>query len=493
MVVGRPLAAEPGSLVRVSNPANNEVTQVLVQSDGSFSVDIMASANDILLIDSMDSFGNQGEQLTIAPNSSLGLRLNPIDNTVAIIGETTRFTVTANNSDGSPIELGLIPLPLPEGVIFNIVTGEFSFTPNIAQVGEFEFVFSAETATERTTETVMITVPALLENAPTVLKGRVLDANAMEEGMILPVVGMTIRFLDTNAVATTDEEGFFTLRDLPANAEVFDINGDTAEPGPNGVRYASFREKLDLIQHTINLVERPFFMPRLDADSFTQINPQQTTVVVNPNLDVSLEIPANTAFNEDGSLFTGEVSINLVPRDLAPENLPEFMDPGMLITLQPVGVSYSEPVKITFPNLDELEPGTEVNLWSVDPELGEFVIVGIGQVTADGQHIETISGGIRDNDWHAPFPPPPPPPETDDNGCNPEVDADCPPEPEEPEPNADDQADNDENEDDDNGRENTDCGGSLFCTNDGNMTTSFSITSLSLIRTNARYQFNLSF
>ena len=63
------------------------------------------------------------------------------------------------------------------------------------------------------------------------------------------------------------------------------------------------------------------------------------------------------------------------------------------------------PVPITFPNVDGLPPGEEVDIWSLDPELGEFAIVGTGQVSADGSRIETVSGGIRAADWHAAMPP----------------------------------------------------------------------------------------
>jgi len=45
-----------------------------------------------------------------------------------------------------------------------------------------------------------------------------------------------------------------------------------------------------------------------------------------------------------------------IPRDLASANLPEFVNPALLITIQPVGVSYTNPVPIIFPNVDNLDP-----------------------------------------------------------------------------------------------------------------------------------------
>ncbi len=51
-------------------------------------------------------------------------------------------------------------------------------------------------------------------------------------------------------------------------------------------------------------------------------------------------------------------------------------------------------VPITFPNFDNLPPGTETDIWSLDPATGSFGMVGIGQVSADGSVIETNSGRL---------------------------------------------------------------------------------------------------
>ncbi len=56
------------------------------------------------------------------------------------------------------------------------------------------------------------------------------------------------------------------------------------------------------------------------------------------------------------------------------------------------------------PNVDGLTPGSEVDIWSLDAKRGVFAVVGTGRVSADGSRIETIAGGIRAADWHAPLP-----------------------------------------------------------------------------------------
>ena len=220
---------------------------------------------------------------------------------------------------------------------------------------------------------------------------------------------------------TTDSSGNFTLDSIPGGDQILDVDASTANLAPDGSQYASFREAIELIPDVVNNIDRPIFLPRIDGSSSTTVDPANTTVVSNPNLGVSLTVPPNTAKNPDGTDFTGDLSISEVPGGFAPAPLPEELDPGLLVTIQPVGVSFSTPVPITFPNIDNLAPGSEVDIWSLDPDTGEFTIVGVGQVSADGSVINTISGGIIAADWHAGLPPAsaggPPLGEPDCNSC----------------------------------------------------------------------------
>ncbi len=261
------------------------------------------------------------------------------------------------------------------------------------------------------------------------LIGRLLDTNAfVTDGSIVPIEGATIRLLDVPSVAVSNAEGYFYLRSLPLGEQILDIDTELALPAPNGDNYAGFRERIELTLG-INNITRPFYLPRIDATSLTTINPAQDTVVTNPGLGISMTVLAGTALDEEGNLFAGELSISEVPGALAPAALPAFLQPGLLITIQPVGVTFSTPAPITFSNgIDNLRPGSETDLWSLDPEAGIFVVVGTGQVSGDGSTIDTISGGIIAADWHMPLPPPPKrkrrkddPPDCD--GCCPSCDA----------------------------------------------------------------------
>ena len=134
--------------------------------------------------------------------------------------------------------------------------------------------------------------------------------------------------------------------------------------------------------------------------SSTEVVENQATMVMNPTLGVELSIPENAVVNDDGSTFTGSITVSEVPSNLAPVSLPEFLDPAVLITIQPAGIRFSTPAAISFPNSDELPSGAEVNIYSIDPDSGVFVVTGRGRVNTDGTKIETISGGIMGATWH---------------------------------------------------------------------------------------------
>ena len=253
----------------------------------------------------------------------------------------------ASDAGGAAVTLGVAPQPLPAGMAFNLSTGEVSFRPE--HPGSYTLTFSAETTGERVSETLTVTVPSPAPGAPTVFSGRVLDANSFSRGDLVPVVGATVSFLGSAVTATTDSNGNFVLTGLPAGAAMFDIDAAGANPAPGGASYGSFREHLALIPEAFNQEQRPFFLPRIEAASLAQVNPVQTTVVTNPRLGVTLTVPPNTAKNADGTPFVGQLSISEVPLPLAPVALPETFQPALLVTVQPVGVSFSSPVPISYP------------------------------------------------------------------------------------------------------------------------------------------------
>ncbi len=333
------------------------------------------------------------------------LTLAPIGHRHVALGSTLRLQLAAFDPLDRPLAFSAAPLPLPAHASLDGHSGQFTFAPGAEQVGDLTLTFSVKAGASTDSETVTISVLGPQPGGETALSGQLLDTTDFVRDVITPVVGATVSIVGTDISTVSDASGRFLLRGMRAGLQVFDIDSSTAHPAPDGSRYAGFHQGIQLLEGVTNVVERPFFLPRLAAESFTEVNPDATTVVSNPTLGVALTIPADTARAEDGLPFDGTLSISAVPGGFAPEALPENLQPGILVTIQPLGVTFDTPVPITFPNVDGLKPGTETDLWSLNPETGQFAVVGRGRVSGDGLRIETISGGVRAADWHFPLPP----------------------------------------------------------------------------------------
>jgi RHS repeat-associated protein len=396
-------SVESGALVTGLNLRTGETVTVVANADGSFSAQIAGNAGDTFQLQLTDAAGNTSTTIEVGFNQPPVFQ--PVGNLIAPVGTTLSVDLDATDPNGDPLSFAAAPLPLPGNATLNATTGAFTFRPITNDIGEYDINFSVTDGIFVVHQTVHVTVPVPDPAAATSFSGRLLDANDYSGEVITPIAGATVSFLGTGSSAVSDQDGYVTINNLPSGSQVLDIDATNATPAPDGSAYAGFREAFILEANVNNLVERPFFLPRIDADSLTSVDPTQTTQVINAALGVMLEVPPHTAKNLDGSDFTGSLSISEVPIDLAPAALPTFLDPGLLVTIQPVGVIFETPVPITFPNVDGFPVGNEVDIWSLDPESGQFMIVATGQVTADGQSIETISGGIRAADWHAAMPP----------------------------------------------------------------------------------------
>jgi len=333
--------------------------------------------------------------------------VQPIGQKMVALGSSLTFQIEGSDADSAKESLiySVSPLPLPPNISFSSKDGIFKFRPAINQVKEFEFTFMVSDGQLSSSEI----VPVIVTGATgiTGLSGRLMDANDAQQDIETPIANVTVSLLDTdksesdssdiNLSVTTDNEGYFSLQNIEGEVQILDLAPATGD-------YAGFRESIILIEGVNNVIERPFYLPRIEKPSLTKVEPDTITTVNNARLGMTLTVPPNTAKNVDGSDFTGSLSISEVPRSLAPAPLPAEFEPGLLVTIQPVGVQFSTPVPMTFPNIDKLAAGEEVDIWSIDPDRGVFTVVGIGQVSADETTIEMISGGIIAADWHFPAP-----------------------------------------------------------------------------------------
>jgi RHS repeat-associated protein len=344
---------------------------------------------------------------------SPSLSLRPIPTLTVKLGDTLTTSIWMRARGASPenFRFSASPLPLPAGASLDAVTGVFTFAPSADQVGKRKITFSVTDGTSTASRATTLVVKGAPPNGKTSLTGRLLDGNTFATtGNSVAVVGAKVSLVGTNVSAKTNSRGAFTLKNAPSGAQVLDIDCTNARKAKDGSSYAGFRETISLIDKATNVRRRPFYMPRIAAASLTTIDPAATTTVKNAAIGVSFVVPPHTAKNADGSDFTGQMSVSEVVDAVAPVAKPPGLHPGLLVTIQPIGVKFATPASITFPNVDHLAPGSESDVWSLDAASGKFVVVGRSVVSSDGASITTTSGGVRAADWHFPAPPPPPPP-----------------------------------------------------------------------------------
>jgi len=321
--------------------------------------------------------------LTVMPGGKLSVKLAGQDPD----GDTIRYSI---NSDS------VMPTT-------RLAVDELLFSPTPAQIGNYQFEITASDGALSVSQTVRLAVTAD-SNTTTRLSGKIFDVSGA------PIVGVRVEVGSQQAL--TQSDGSFLLNfgnALPT--------GDTlrvrAELLANS-RYPFIAEKLGLLlEHDIyagynNQILRPVYLPVVNAG--TTINPavnQTITQQLVPNeAPAAVTVRAGTLFTQQGTPFTGALSITEVPPERTPVSLPKALEGTTIVTIQPGDMSFSVPTPITLPNRGKYAPGSDMDIWSINPTNGEFEIVGKGKVSTDGARIETVSGGIRFSSWHGAAPPP---------------------------------------------------------------------------------------
>ena len=353
--------------------------------------------------------------VTVTDPTNAAPVLGSIGNKSVNIGNELKFQLTATDSDTNDIvHFMASPMPLSENMTFNSKTGEFFFKPRAHQAGTYNLSFQAiDKLGDSDSENITITVNTLTEGATTSVTGSVLDANDKTSStpQDTPLVGIDVRLsirtgttYDNTHGAMTDSTGNFTINNIPSGDEyIVQILTSGLTNSDDDPIYGDFHEQIEVITGASNVITRPFYMPKIDYSSgVATVTPGQATQVSNTIIGAEMTIPADTAMM-NGMAFDGKISISQVPESLAPVALPEELEgTAMLITIQPAGLRFMPAVPITFKNIDNLPAGSEMDIYSVNPDTGLFAVSGRGRVTTDGTKIETISGGVTAATWHTP-------------------------------------------------------------------------------------------
>ena len=228
----------------------------------------------------------------------------------------------------------------------------------------------------------------------------------------------------------TDAQGNFSFTDMPVDDVKVGVDGRTATNAPAGVFWPEMVMDVTVrpgIENTLmggmgtrenqeaNFDRREVYLPRVQTSSLQAVsNNVPTTITVDdksaPGLtdeqrsQLTLTVKPGTAVGSDGTVLTNvQIGISTVPSELVKDMLP----PGVLqhtfdITIQAPSVdTFTEPVKITSPNIFNAAPGTTLQLLSFDHTTGSLVISGTGTISPDGKYVTSNAGsGVLAPGWH---------------------------------------------------------------------------------------------
>lgn len=329
--------------------------------------------------------------------------LDEVGDQIAVLGQTMSVQLSASDPENLAIQFLATPMPLLPNMNLISESGLFTFAPDLSQVGIHEITFIATNGRFQDSETITIDVPAA--GVTTKLSGQVLTLNDVPlPGVVLEMDGIE---------ATSDDEGNFVINNIISSGMVrLLVDGSSVDSSLGA--FATVPEIINIIAGADNQLTPAIYLLPLDVDSADPVDPNQTSIITSSRFTdglsisepVTMTIPPNSAIDDaTGEFFVGDIHISRVTdSSLGPRPLPEDYDFSVYIAIQPFGVTYPEPVPISFPNVEDFPPGSRMDFFALNHETGEMEKIGEGLVSSDGKTIDSIGGIVKSNSWHGTVP-----------------------------------------------------------------------------------------
>jgi len=257
-----------------------------------------------------------------------------------------------------------------------------------------------------------------------------------DDVFLLPIAHVHVYVIGRPDLSTyTDDAGNFSFDSVPVGDVKVGIDGRTATSPPAGVFFPEMVMDVQLRAGQTNTImgsmgsldeqaanadRKEVYLPRVQTAALKQVsNDTPTTITVDaasaPALTaeqrsaLTLTVAPGSAVGFDGKpLDNVQVGINTVPPELVRDMLPAgVVQHTFDITIQAPGVdTFTTPLQITFPNVFNAAPGTQLNVLSFDHTTGRLVISGTATVSADGKTAVSDPGsGVVAPGWHGLTPP----------------------------------------------------------------------------------------
>ncbi len=212
-----------------------------------------------------------------------------------------------------------------------------------------------------------------------------------------PIPGVTVRVDDTSRQAKSDAEGRFEITEVPVGPVHLVADGTTATVQGE---YPSLAYNIVTVAGVENPLAAPIYMVKVDTENAVYAGPEDVELTLDKFPGFKLEIAKGSITFPDGER-EGYVSATAVNASKIPMAPPNGMQPQFIVTIQPTGAKFDPPARLSLPNVDGHRPGAQVEMYSFDHDLEEFVAIGLGTVSEDGSVIRSNKGvGVIKAGWH---------------------------------------------------------------------------------------------
>lgn len=425
--------AEPGTKVRIAGGVAIAETSAAAGT-GLFvvNVDLSVGAN-ALQVTSTDATNNLSPAVGVSITSDPDLELAPD-------GQASRITVATGDT-----QRGLVNVELPRPLIAIVrdrsgntvsnTTVRFSVTHGGGQFTNGSAVTDVQTDAHGYASARYVSGAAQgIQLIRADFAGNVFSPTTfMAEALIAAPGGTTsvsgtVRDVNLRALpnvlvrisgqqSRTGADGRFRIENVPAGPhQILELIGRDQITLPG--RWPNISYDIDVLPGVDNNPGRQLFLPKvnegipipLDANNVVTQDTSTQLYVAGGEPPIVITARAGTQVTFPPDVTDKRLSVTRIPVSRVPMPLENGLATNLFISVQPAGAIFDQPLEVSFPNFDQLPPGTEVLLMSFDHDAGRYVQVGSGTVSADGQRVTSDPGsGIRVGAWHA-FPPSPPSP-----------------------------------------------------------------------------------
>lgn len=217
-----------------------------------------------------------------------------------------------------------------------------------------------------------------------------------------PIVGATAVLEGTDLEALTGLDGRFVIENVVPGGHRLGIRGGTADNPGAGIFYPDIHFAVDAISGADNALEQVVVLPFLDRDNAKLVGGDQDVVLGMAGVpNFAIKVFAGSVILPDGTRGEIEMSSSQVKIDKVPMPPPQGGTPLVVGTLQPAGIRFDPPAQVIYPNAEGLAPGDVADIYAFHNDIGQFVNVGPGTVSEDGDVVTSDPGfGISRSGWH---------------------------------------------------------------------------------------------